>query len=202
MNKALSDEQLVEAARRGSEEAANELLSRYKPVVRKKAANYFMAGADSEDLIQEGMIGAFRAILNYDESRGASFATFVNMCIRRQLISAVKSASCKKHRPLNNSVSLSNPVSIEGEGRETLGEIIESDRSTDPESRMLFIEKRRLIEDDGKNLFTDLERDAWNLYLDGHTYREIAEQLNRTNKAVDNAIRRAKNKLIHLLETR
>ena len=159
-----------------------------------------MAGADSEDLIQEGMIGVFKAMLNYDEEKGAAFATFANMCIRRQMISAVKSASCKKHRPLNNSISLSNPLSGESEGGGTLGEIIESDSSTDPESRMLFIEERKLIEDDGKALFTDLEREAWNMYLDGHSYREIAEKLDRTNKAVDNAIRRAKNKLANLLE--
>ena len=200
MYRTRSDEQLVAMARGGKEDAANELLERYKIVVRQKASSYYMAGADSEDLIQEGMIGVFKAMLNYDEEKGAAFATFANMCIRRQMISAVKSASCKKHRPLNNSISLSNPLSGESEGGGTLGEIIESDSSTDPESRMLFIEERKLIEDDGKALFTDLEREAWNMYLDGHSYREIAEKLDRTNKAVDNAIRRAKNKLANLLE--
>lgn len=197
----MSDDQLVNAARSGAEEAENELLERYKSVVRQKAASYYMAGADSEDLIQEGMIGVFKAMLNYDGTKGASFATFANMCIKRQLISAVKSASCKKHRPLNNSVSLSNPLSEEGEGNGTLVEMIESDSSTDPERRMLFIEEMKLIEDDGQALFTDLEKAAWNMYLDGCSYNEIAEKLDRTRKAVDNAIRRAKNKLANLLET-
>lgn len=196
----LSDEQLVKMAGEGNEEAENELLERYKYVVRQKASSYFMAGADSEDLIQEGMIGVFKAMQNYDAEKGASFGTFANMCIKRQMISAVKSASCKKHRPLNNSISLSNPLSDENESGGTLGELIESDRSTDPESRVLFIEEMKLIEDDGKALFTDLEREAWNMYLDGHSYKEIAEKLDRTNKAVDNAIRRAKNKLANLLE--
>ncbi len=200
MYEKLSDEQLVKMAREGAEEAENELLERYKYVVRQKAASYFMAGADNDDLIQEGMIGVFKAMQNYDAAKGASFATFANMCIKRQMISAVKSASCKKHRPLNNSISLSNPLSEENESGGTLGEIIESDSSTDPESRFLFIEEMKLIEDDGNALFTDLEREAWNMYLDGHSYKEIAEKLDRTNKAVDNAIRRAKNKLANLLE--
>ncbi len=200
MYEKLSDEQLVKMAREGAEEAENELLERYKYVVRQKAASYFMASADNDDLIQEGMIGVFKAMQNYDAAKGASFATFANMCIKRQMISAVKSASCKKHRPLNNSISLSNPLSEENESGGTLGEIIESDSSTDPESRFLFIEEMKLIEDDGNALFTDLEREAWNMYLDGHSYKEIAEKLDRTNKAVDNAIRRAKNKLANLLE--
>ena len=200
MYEKLSDEQLVKMAREGAEEAENELLERYKYVVRQKAASYFMAGADNDDLIQEGMIGVFKAMQNYDAAKGASFATFANMCIKRQMISAVKSASCKKHRPLNNSISLSNPLSEENESGGTLGEIIESDSSTDPESRFLFIEEMKLIEDDGNALFTDLEREAWNMYLDGHSYKEIVEKLDRTNKAVDNAIRRAKNKLANLLE--
>ncbi len=198
MYKTMSDEQLVAMSCSGSEEAVNELLERYKYVVRQKAARYFIVGADSEDLIQEGMIGVFKAIMNYDKEKGAAFATFANMCITRQMISAVKSASCKKHRPLNSSISLNNPLSEDNDG--TLGEIIESDSSTDPESRMIFIEELKLIEDDGKALFTDLEREAWNMYYDGHSYSEIAEKLDRTKKAVDNAIRRAKNKLANLLE--
>lgn len=196
----MTDEKLVLMAKEGDEDAVTELMERYKPVVRQKASSYYMAGADNEDLIQEGMIGAFKAIRSFEEGKGATFATFANTCIKRQLISAVKSASCKKHRPLNSSVSLSNPITEEGEGRGTLEEIISSDRSQDPEKRLLLIEEIKLIEDEGQALFTDLEKQAWAMYLEGRSYAEIAEKLDRTNKAVDNAIRRAKNKLMNMLD--
>lgn len=191
----LTDEQLVTLSRTGSEDAGNELIGRYRSVVKTQASMYYMEGADREDLVQEGMIGFFRAIQNYDEEKGASFATFAAMCVKRQMISAVKSASRHKHEPLNRSVSLSGTFPEKYGGKVSLEETLENTRSDDPEKSVLIAEEMDMLEKNIRELFSDLERQVLSLRIEGRSYDEIAEKLDCTNKAVDNAIRRAKNKL-------
>lgn len=191
----LTDEQLAVLFRAGSEDAGNELIGRYRSVVKTQASMYYMEGADREDLVQEGMIGFFKAIQNYNVEKGASFATFAVMCVKRQMISAVKSASRLKHEPLNRSVSLSGTFSEKYGGKVTLEETLENTQSDDPEKSILIAEEMDMLESNIRKLFSDLERQVLSLRLEGRSYDEIAETLDCTNKAVDNAIRRAKNKL-------
>ena len=195
-----SDEQLLKRVREGDLYAENELIERYKGAVRQKAAYYYMAGADMEDVVQEGMIGVFKAVRSYDEMRGASFRTFAELCIQRQISSAIKLASRKKHLPLNNSLSLNRPLNDDDEDLGTLGEAIPDGRCSDPGHLLVLNEDMELIEKSAVCLFTELERRVWDMYVAGCTYSEIAEKLDKTNKAVDNAIRRAKKKLVEILE--
>ncbi len=195
-----SDEKLLKMIQEGDLDAENELIERYKGTVRQKAASYYMAGADMEDVVQEGMIGVFKAVRSYNETKGASFRTFVELCIQRQINSAIKLASRKKHLPLNNSLSLNRPLNDGDENLGTLAEAIPDGRYIDPENLLILSEEMELIKKRGLVLFTELERSVWEMYIAGCTYSEIAEKLDKTNKAVDNAIRRAKKKLVELLE--
>ncbi len=198
----LSDEELVRLIRANDEEAVNSLMSKYKKAVRMRAAAYYMTGADREDLIQEGMIGLFKAIRDFDENRGISFVTFANLCIQRQIISAIRGAARMKHLPLNNYVSLSDPFSTDEDNGETrtLEETLIDNKSEDPEYMLLMREKLEYIEVRLDELLTEMERTIWSMYIRGSSYKEIAERLDKTDKAVDNAIRRAKKKLTELLD--
>jgi len=196
----ISDDDLVKMTRMGDNEAEGILLDRYKKVVKQRSASFFMPGADKEDLIQEGMVGVFKAIRDYDPAKGASFATFAEMCIRRQIISAVKSAARMKHSPLNNSLSFNKPMTEDTERAATLEETLADDGSSDPERVLLMQENLDYIEKYSSEIFTALEWEVWQMYVDGSSYKEIAEQLDKTSKAVDNAIRRAKKKLAEILE--
>lgn len=194
----LSDEELIKMVHLNDSEAENALLSRYKKIVRRRASSYYMAGADREDIIQEGMIGVFKAIRSFDLSRGISFRTFANLCMQRQMISAIKGASRMKHLPLNNSLSLNRPVSND-EADETLGEIIVDERNADPQSLIVMQESLKYVQENLHGILTDMEHCIWIMYMQGKTYKEIAEKLHKTHKAVDNAIRRSKKKLAELL---
>ena len=196
----IADGDLVKMTRMGDNEAESILLDRYKKIVKQRSSSFFMPGADREDLIQEGMVGVFKAIRDYDPAKGASFSTFVEMCIRRQLISAVKSAARMKHSPLNDSLSLNKPVTEDTERIATLEEILADDGSSDPEKILLMQENLDYIEKYSGEIFTQLEWDVWRMYANGSSYKEIAERLDKTNKAVDNAIRRAKKKLAEIIE--
>ncbi len=196
----LPDDQLVKLIRMGDNEAESLLLDRYKKVVKQRSASFFMPGADREDLIQEGMVGVFKAIRDYDPAKGASFSTFAEMCIKRQIITAVKSAARMKHAPLNNSLSLNKPVTEDTERVATLGETLTADESSDPEKVIVMQENLSYIEKYSGEIFTSLEWDVWRMYINGCSYKEIASRLDKTSKAVDNAIRRAKKKLAEILE--
>lgn len=200
-NDDVKDEELIRQSRGGDEDAANELMTRYKAVARSRASSYFMVGADPEDLIQEGMIGVFKAIRDYDETKGASFRTFADICIQRQIISAVKGASRMKHAPLNDSVSLNRPVGDDDENSGTLEELLADESESNPEKMLLIREDVNHISENMNDVLTALELQVWKMYVQGCSYKEIAERLDKTNKGVDNAIRRAKKKLAEMLDT-
>lgn len=189
-----SDEELVKIAQEGDENAEEFLIRKYKDVVRSKAHLYFMVGADSEDIMQEGMIGIFKAIRGYNETKQASFRTFAEICINRQIITAIKRATRLKHSPLNTSVSLSKPIS-DTDPIKTLEETLSSNSNTDPEALFLLKEDMDYIEGNGAEIFSDLELRVWNEYLQGKTYLEISEITGKSPKAIDNAIQRTKRKL-------
>ena len=175
-------------------------MSRYKAIVRNRASSYFMAGADQEDLIQEGMIGVFKAIRDYDEKKGASFRTFAELCIQRQIISAVKGASRMKHAPLNESVSLNRPVSDGDDGAGPLEELLADEIDTNPEKMLLLREDMSYISQNIDDILSTLELQVWKMYVNGCSYREIAEKLDKTSKGVDSAIQRAKKKLAEIID--
>jgi RNA polymerase sporulation-specific sigma factor len=153
-----------------------------------------MVGADSEDIVQEGMIGIFKAIRSYNKDKQASFHTFAEICINRQIITAIKRATRLKHSPLNTSVSLNRPLS-DSEPDTTLEETLSSDSNSDPEALFLLKEDMDYIEGNGAEIFSDLELSVWNEYLKGKSYLQIAEITGRSPKAIDNAIQRTKRKL-------
>lgn len=190
----VSDEKLVTLAQEGDPNAEEYLIRKYKDVVRSKAHSYFMVGADSEDIVQEGMIGIFKAIRSYNKTKQASFHTFAEICINRQIITAIKRATRLKHYPLNNSVSLSRPLS-DAEPDTTLEQTLSSNSNTDPEALFLLKEDMGYIEGNGADIFSDLELSVWNEYLKGKSYLQIAEITGKSPKAIDNAIQRTKRKL-------
>jgi len=187
----MADEALVKLARSGNADAEEFLIRKYKDVVRGKAHVYFIIGADNEDIVQEGMIGVFKAIKGYSEEKRTSFQTFAEICINRQILSAIKVAKRRKHSPLNDSLSLSDHLT--GEDDKTIADTLTSDNSADPEALYILKEDMDCLEMD--SVFSDLEIRVWNEYLKGHTYNEIAEIIGKAPKAVDNAIQRTKNKL-------
>ncbi|MGI6747346.1 MAG: RNA polymerase sporulation sigma factor SigH [Anaerovoracaceae bacterium] len=190
----MEHEELVMLAQNGDSNAEEFLIRKYKDVVRSKAHLYFMVGADSEDIVQEGMIGIFKAIRSYDSTKQTSFHTFAEICINRQIITAIKRATRLKHSPLNTSVSLNKPFS-DMEPDTTLEEILSSDSNTDPEAIILLKENMGYIEGNGSEIFSDLELSVWNEYLKGKSYIQIAEITGKSTKTIDNAIQRTKRKL-------
>lgn len=191
-------EQLAERARKGDLQAQEELFRSYKDAVRRKAQLFFLAGGDPEDLIQEGMIGLFQALRDYDPGKNASFRTFADLCITRQIQTAVKSAARQKHMPLNNSLSLHGPFAAEEDGSAALEDLLPSGSQSDPEARLLLKEALESLADE-EGIFSDMERRVWSLYLQGKTYSQIGEVLGKSPKTVDNALQRTKRKLAKYL---
>ena len=197
----LDDEELVYMAREGDEEALEFLINKYKNFVRAKARTYFLVGADREDVIQEGMIGIYKAIRDYRSDRLASFRAFAELCITRQIITAIKTATRQKHIPLNSYVSLNKPV-FDDESERTLLDIMVPGVTTDPEELLISQEEVADIEGKMDELLSPLEKEVVDLYLEGKSYVEIAEQLGRHVKSVDNALQRVKRKLEGCLKKR
>ncbi len=197
----LTDEEIVELAKRGNVSALEYLINKYKNFVRAKARTYFLIGADREDIIQEGMIGLYKAIRDYRYDRQASFRAFAEICVTRQIITAIKTATRQKHIPLNSYVSLNKPV-FDEESERTLGEVVTTEKDGNPEE--LFINQENLmdIESTMRKILSPLEQEVVDLYLEGKSYQEIAEQLDRHVKSVDNALQRVKRKLEQYLEKR
>lgn len=189
----MTDEVLAGLAQAGDREAEDILIRRYVEMIRGKAHLYFIVGADSEDVIQEGMIGLFKAIHDYSGNREATFKTFAELCINRQILTAVKTASRRKHQPLNDSVSLSTPVDETGGG--TLEESLGGDMASNPE--VVFMENTlsSLLTDENSTLFSSMERRVLKEYLAGRKYPEIAQSLGKSYKAVDNAMQRIRRKI-------
>jgi len=189
-----SDEELVSLAKNGDQDSEEFLIRKYKDAVKGKANLYYIVGADREDLMQEGMIGIFKAIKSFENDRQASFYTFANLCINRQIITAIKTAGRLKHLPLNTSISLSNP--IEGDYTDkTVGELIQSDSESDPEAMLLLKETLQVIEGKTQKILSKLEVRVMDEYMHGKSYQEISEIIGKTPKAVDNAVQRIRKKL-------
>ena len=192
-----TEEELVQLAQQGDVDAEEFLIRKYKNVIKTKARLYFMVGADRDDVVQEGMIGIFKAIRSYDPERQTTFRTFAELCVNRQILTAIKRASRMKHSPLNTSVSLNKPLA-EGEP-DTLGETLSTDSASDPEAILLIKEMVDYINSNGSELFSELELKVWYAYLQGKSYVQIAEDMGKTPKTIDNAIQRTKRKLASYL---
>lgn len=197
----ISDEELVDMVKDGDSDALEYLIHKYKNFVRAKARSYFLIGADREDIVQEGMIGLFKSIRDFRGDKLASFKAFAELCITRQIITAIKTATRQKHIPLNSYVSLDKPIYDEDSDR-TLLDVICGNRVTDPEELLINQEKFDDIEDKMAQILSDLERQVLALYLDGRSYQEIAVDLDRHVKSIDNALQRVKRKLEKYLEIR
>ncbi len=196
----LSDEEIVALAQRGDSGALIHLLENYKSLVRIKARGYFLIGADHEDIVQEGMIGLYKAIRDFDASKQASFRAFSDLCIKRQIITAIKTATRQKHIPLNSYVSLNKPV-YEEDSERSLLDVIEG-KVTNPEELYINQEELTSMQSMMDEALSGFERQVLSAFLDGKSYQEIAEALNRHEKAVDNALQRIKKKLTRYLSGR
>ena len=198
--KEMEDGELVRLAET-DEMALEYLLNKYKYFVRAKARSYFLIGADREDLVQEGMIGLYKAIRDYRDDRQASFRAFAELCITRQIITAIKTATRQKHKPLNSYVSLNKPIYDEESDR-TLFDVILGPKVSNPEEIMIDREDLAAVEEKIGEVLSDLEWKVLELYLQGKSYQEIAEILGRRSKSIDNALQRVKTKLEMYIEAR
>ena len=198
------DETLLVRARAGDEGALCELLLRYRGYARAKARAYFLVGADHDDIVQEGMIGLYKAVRDYDERQGVPFRAFAELCVTRQVLTAVKSATRRKHAPLNSYVSLSGPLGGDdavGEGERGAGVLVASAVEADPADVVISAERVRALQRHVDEALSDLEVEVLRLYLDGMSYQQIAQRLHRHVKAVDNALQRVKRKIeLHVRE--
>ena len=194
------DEQLVLAARTGDDAALCELLTKYRAFARVKARSYFLVGADREDIVQEGMIGLYKAIRDFNPQMQSSFRAFAELCVTRQIITAIKTATRQKHGPLNNYVSFSRPVGHDDDGERVLGDVIPTVAISDPADLVISAERIRALQAHFDAVLSDLETEVLRLYVEGKSYQEIAERLQRHVKSIDNALQRIKRKLEgHLL---
>src|SRR6266508_6580872 len=192
----LQDLQLVLKARNGDEGALDQLMRRYTGCVRLKASSYFLAGGDSEDLIQEGLIGLYKAVRDYRTDKDTSFRSFAELCITRQIITAIKTATRYKHAPLNTYVSFSHTPAGQEEGDCTLGDALPGPGIDDPAVCVISTEElQSLVFCLGTGL-SPLESDALRLYLEGNSYEEMAEDLGCDTKTIDNALQRVKRKVL------
>ncbi|MBR1969390.1 MAG: RNA polymerase sporulation sigma factor SigH [Clostridia bacterium] len=190
----VSDERLVYLAQQGSDRAFDYLLDKYRVFVRGKSLSYYIAGADRDDIVQEGMIGLFKAVRDFSPSRGVSFKTFADLCITRQIITAVKNASRQKHAPLNSYVSLNKSVSNEENDDSTLLDIIGPGENLNPEEIIINKEKANILEVKMNQSLSKFELLVVSLYLEGYSYTQIAKALRKDTKSIDNALQRIKRK--------
>ncbi|MBR5961244.1 MAG: RNA polymerase sporulation sigma factor SigH [Clostridia bacterium] len=194
-----TDEEIVQLCHEGDTMAEEYLLNKYKNFVRSKARSYFLIGADHEDIVQEGMIGLYKAIRDYKQEKLSSFRAFAELCITRQIITAIKTATRQKHIPLNSYVSLNKPLYDEESDR-TLLDIIMEGNSGNPEEMIINQENLGNIHRKINEVLSGLEQEVLAAYLDGKSYQEIAETLGRHVKSIDNALQRVKRKLEKYLE--
>ncbi|MEI3607903.1 RNA polymerase sporulation sigma factor SigH [Pseudogracilibacillus sp. SE30717A] len=195
----LVDEEVLSHVQQGNETAVEYLIKKYERIVRKKANTYFLIGSDRDDVVQEGLIGLYKAICDYDKDKRSSFRSFAELCITRQIITSIKSATRLKHTPLNSYVSIYKPVNDENSERRLLDTIYCVD-SIDPQELLVIREKFRYVQAQLMKALTRLEWDVLYLYLQGCTYEEIAEQLDRQEKSIDNALQRVKKKVEQLIQ--
>lgn len=190
----ITDEQLAVLAQMGDSRASEILLKKFKYLVKNICKRYYMAGSTDEDIIQEGMIGLYKAIINFNPEKNDCFQAFASMCVKRRVLSKMNSANCKSNLPLNTSISLNKPIKEDGS---TLGELLEDDK-LDPESMFIISEKRQSTQKRISTMLSPLEKRILIEYLKDKSYDEIAKKLQITPKSVDNAIQRIKNKISRL----
>jgi RNA polymerase sporulation-specific sigma factor len=202
LQRELADLQLVMRARNGDQRSLDELIRRYSGFVRLKASSYFLAGGDSEDLIQEGLIGLYKAVRDFSPEK-SSFRSFAELCVTRQIITAIKTATRYKHAPLNSYVSFSHtPAGQESDGDCTLGDALPGPSVDDPSVCVISTEElQSLVFTLGTGL-SKLEADALKLYLEGESYETMAERLGCDTKTIDNALQRVKRKVLAHQQTR
>jgi RNA polymerase sporulation-specific sigma factor len=186
---------LVRAAQTGDQRASCELVKRYRGLIRCKARSYYLIGADRDDIIQEGMIGLYKAIRDYDPARQASFHSFAELCVTRQIITAVKSSTRRKHAPLNGYVSLSRSTSVDDDGERLLSDILAAKEVCDPAEIVIGAWETDFIRTGVAESLSPFEADVLHLYTNGKSYQDIADKLDRHTKAVDNALQRVKRKM-------
>ncbi|VYU14807.1 RNA polymerase sporulation sigma factor SigH [Clostridium tertium] len=189
-----TDEEVVDEAKNGSTRAQEFLISKYENFVKAKSKSYFLIGADKEDIYQEGMIGLYKAIRDFKSDKLTSFKAFAELCITRQIITAIKTATRQKHIPLNTYISLNKPI-YEEESDRTLIDVLSELKITDPEELIIGKEQLKHIEGEMAKVLSDLEMEVLQSYLDGKSYQEIACDLDRQAKSIDNALQRVKRKL-------
>jgi RNA polymerase sporulation-specific sigma factor len=193
------DEYLVALAKQGRSEAYDQIVRRYRRFVRVKSSSYFLLGGDSDDLIQEGLLGLFKAVRDYKPEREASFRGFAELCITRQIITAVKTATRNKHTPLNQYVSFSQTPAAAGDSETTMEEILPGPVASDPVNQVISSEELESLVGCLTSVLSELESHVLSLYLDGYSYEVIGEQLECDTKTVDNALQRVKRKVgVHL----
>lgn len=188
------EKEMVMEAKNGNARAQEYIIEKYESFVKAKAKSYFLIGADKEDIYQEGMIGLYKAIRDINFEKASSFKTFAELCITRQIITAIKTATRQKHIPLNTYISLNKPVS-DDESDRTLLDILSSIKVSDPEELVIGQEQKKLIEEEIEKVLSDLEKEVFHSYLDGKSYQEIACDLDIHAKSIDNALQRVKRKL-------
>lgn len=195
------DEEIVMDAKAGNNKAQEYLISKYENFVKAKAKSYFLIGADKEDIYQEGMIGLYKAIRDFNPEKSTSFKAFAEICVTRQIITAIKTATRQKHIPLNTYVSLNKPI-YEEESERTLLDVLSGLKISDPEELMISKEQMHFIEDKISKVLSELEKEVLTSYLDGKSYQEIACDLERHAKSIDNALQRVKRKLEKCLKVK
>lgn len=197
----LSDEEVIVRIKDDSNDVALDyIINKYRNFVRAKARSYFLIGADREDIIQEGMIGLYKAIRDFRNDKLSSFRAFAELCVTRQIITAIKTATRQKHIPLNSYISLNKPIYDEDSDR-TLLDVLSGAKVTDPEELVISREEFIDIEARMEDILSDLEWRVLMYYLDGKSYQEIAIDLNRHVKSIDNALQRVKRKLEKYVES-
>ncbi len=195
----LDDHYLVALAKEGRSDAYDAIIRRYRGFVRLKASSYFLLGGESDDLIQEGLLGLYKAVRDYRTDRESSFRNFAELCITRQIITAVKTATRNKHTPLNQYVSFSQSPAAAGDSETTLEEILPGPTVCDPVNQVIATEELESLVTCLSGVLSDLESRVLSLYLDGHSYEVIGERLECDTKTVDNALQRVKRKVgVHL----
>ena len=197
----IKDEDIIGFIREGDDSAQEYLMEKYKTLVKSKSRAYFLVGADREDIIQEGMIGLYKAVRDYQPDKNAAFRSFAELCINRQIITAVKTAGRRKHMPLNSSFSLNRAVFSEQEDQ-TYMDILESAEVTSPETLFIGQEDKQFIVEHIKNALSEFENNVLSLYLMGRTYSEIAGIMNKPEKSIDNALQRVKKKIEKFMDKR
>ncbi|MCU1691009.1 MAG: polymerase sigma-H factor [Frankiales bacterium] len=197
-----ADDALVLRARGGDDAALSELLQKYRAFARVKARSYFLVGADREDIVQEGMIGLYKAVRDFNPELQTSFRSFAELCVTRQIITAIKTATRQKHGPLNNYVSFSRPETEDDSGERTLADVLPTSDVSDPCDLVISAERVRALQAHFDAVLSDLETEVLRLYVEGKSYQEIAERLQRHVKSIDNALQRIKKKLEGHLQAR